>query len=73
MKKYKTKNTRIKELVRKRGISQAILAEQVGMNTKFISDKVNMRGNLSLNNAMTIAKYLGCSIEDLYEWEEDKS
>lgn len=72
MKRYKVKRCRLKEILHSLDITQIQLAEDLGYSKTFINDKVRLRGTLRVDIAMTIAKYLGCSIEDLYEWEEEE-
>lgn len=72
MKKYKAVRSRLKEILNSKDISQIELAEHLGMTRSFITDKATMRGTLNINNAMTISKFLNCSIEELYEWDEEE-
>lgn len=71
MKRYKVKRCRIRELLHEKKKRQVDLVNDLGYSKGFISDKVMLRGTLRIDIAMTIAKYLGCSIEELYEWEEE--
>lgn len=71
MKRYKVKRCRLKELLNEKKKRQVDLVNDIGYSKSFINDKVRLRGTLRVDIAMTIAKYLGCSIEDLYEWEEE--
>jgi len=72
MKRYKAKKTRIKELLYKKRMTQAEFAERIGVSAQWLSDKINMRGTMTINSSMMIAKALNCHIEDLYEWEEEE-
>lgn len=71
MKRYKVKRCGIRELLEEKKKRQIDLVNDLGYSKSFINDKVRLRGTLRIDIAMTIAKYLGCSIEDLYEWEEE--
>lgn len=51
------------------GINQKQLAERVNLSPQMISHYIFMRKVMSLEVAKSISVVLGCSIEDLYEWE----
>lgn len=72
MKKYKAIRCRIKELLYKKRVSQQEFADSIGVSKTWLNDKANLRGTMTLNTAMSISKALGCSMEDLYEWEEEQ-
>ena len=57
-------------LLKKAKISQYAFADKVGMSESTISQYVNNRRIMSLDNAKTIANELGVHIDDLYEWYE---
>lgn len=71
MKSYKAKSCRIKELLYKKRMSQQEFADRIGVTKQWLNDKCQMRGTMTINLAMTVSKALGCSIEELYEWEEE--
>lgn len=70
MKRYKVKRCRLKEIIHEKKKRQVDLVNDLGYSKTYINDKIRLRGTIRIDHAMTIAKYLGCSIEDLYEWEE---
>ncbi|WP_445671713.1 helix-turn-helix domain-containing protein [Paenibacillus sp. FSL R7-0210] len=50
------------------GKTQQWLIEVTGINKSQISDYATSRRYMSLGSAMTIAKAIGCHIEDLYDF-----
>ncbi|QHZ45857.1 helix-turn-helix transcriptional regulator [Bacillus swezeyi] len=67
---FKVGKCRIPELCSKRGIDQTQLAAKVGLTKQHITDYVSLRNKPSIERAYNLAKILGCSIEELYEWSE---
>ncbi|MEC1870373.1 helix-turn-helix transcriptional regulator [Bacillus paralicheniformis] len=65
---FKVGKCRIPELCSNRGIDQTQLAAKVGLTKQQITDYVSLRNKPSIERAYNLAKILGCSIEDLYEW-----
>ncbi|MEH7246520.1 helix-turn-helix transcriptional regulator [Neobacillus niacini] len=55
------------------GMTQIQLAAKINKDPKWISDKANNRGMLSIKNAKLIADAVGCHIDDLYEWHFRRS
>jgi DNA-binding XRE family transcriptional regulator len=51
------------------GINQKQLAERVDLSPQMISHFIAKRKTMSLEVAKSISIIVGCSIEDLYEWE----
>ncbi|MGG3920434.1 helix-turn-helix transcriptional regulator [Geobacillus thermodenitrificans] len=72
MYQYRATRCRIKEILKEKRMSQMELALKINFSKQQISDIVNGRYVLGLNNAMTIAKALNVNIEDLYEWEKEE-
>lgn len=64
---------RIAELRKKRRIPQAELAEAVEVTRQTIISLENGRYNASLLLAHKLARYFGCTIEDIFLFEEDAS
>lgn len=56
------------KLLKERGMSQKDLADKIHMNPRQINAYINNRRIMTLNAAITIAKAIDCTIEDLYEW-----
>ena len=66
-------NNRISELRKERRISQAELADAVEVTRQTIISLENGRYNASLVLAYKIARYFGCSIEEVFLFEEEES
>ncbi len=64
--------TKIHEYRKKLGLQQAELAELVGVRRETIGNLENGKYNPSLKLAMDIAKVFGCSVEEVFEFEEDE-
>ncbi|OAJ75129.1 hypothetical protein AYJ08_05795 [Brevibacillus sp. SKDU10] len=60
----------LKQRLKSVRMTQRDLASRAGMPEQQISDYVNGRIKMSLDNARTLSHILQCSIEDLYEWEQ---
>lgn len=58
--------TRIHEYRKEKGISQAELAELVGVRRETVGKLENGMYNPSLKLAMDIAKVFGCTVEELF-------
>lgn len=63
--------TKIHELRRAKKVSQAELAEAVGIRRETLSLLENGKYNPSLLLAMRIAKYFNKPVEEVFEFEED--
>jgi DNA-binding XRE family transcriptional regulator len=50
-------------------MSQIDLSEKIHMNPRQINAYIKNRKFMSLTTAKTIANAIGCTIDDLYEWE----
>lgn len=55
------------------GMTQKQLSERVNLSPQMISHYIFNRKVMSLENAMSIASVLNCSIEDLYLWEYERN
>ena len=62
---------RIKELRKRKGITQDDLAKAVSVTRQTIISLENGKYNASLLLAHKLAKYFGVSIEDIFIFEED--
>jgi len=62
--------TRLREYRAKKGMTQDALASAVGVRRETIVHLENGRYNPSLKLAFTIAKSLGASIEELFDFVE---
>lgn len=61
---------RIPELLRRIGQNQVWLALEVGATESRISEICHLKEyNISIRRAKRISDALGCSIDDLFEWE----
>jgi transcriptional regulator with XRE-family HTH domain len=67
MASYRLGRCLLSDLLDRRKMTQQQLAERVGMSKQQINNYISGRTNMSLANAMAIAKALGCHVEDLYE------
>ena len=63
--------TKIQELRKANKISQAELADEMGVTRQTIISLEKGRYNASLELAFTIARYFGKTIEDVFRVEED--
>lgn len=63
--------TRMHEFRKEKKISQAELADLVGVRRETIGKLENGKYNPSLKLAMDIAKVFGASVEDVFRFEED--
>lgn len=59
------------EIRKRKGITQKQIANAVGTTPQFISKLEIGSSNPSLKKAFQIAKFLECSVEELYELEEN--
>ena len=59
----------VRDILLRRGRTQADLADRIGMPASQISEYVTGKHEMSLRIAKLIASELGCTIDDLYEWE----
>ena len=63
--------TKIRELRKANKISQAELADEMGVTRKTIISLEKGRYNASLELAFKIARYFGKTIEEVFIFEED--
>lgn len=63
----KKEETKLKKILREKGISQVFLAREIGMNIKTLNAIINGRINLSLETANKICRTLNINIIDLIE------
>ena len=63
--------TKIQELRKANKISQAELADEMGVTRQTIISLENGRYNASLELAFKIARYFGKAIEEVFIFEED--
>ena len=62
--------TRIRELRARDRLSQGELALRVGVRRETVGNLENGRYNPSLKLAMDIAKVFGCTVEEVFHFEE---
>ena len=63
-------HTRIRELRARDRLSQEELAQRVGVRRETIGNLENGRYNPSLKLAMDIAHVFGCTVEDIFFFED---
>lgn len=61
----------IPDLLFRKGLIQRDLATHLEVTEQFISGVVNLRSNLSVLQMRKVSKFLNCTMEDLYEWNDD--
>jgi len=61
----------LRQILKKRRLTQRWLADIVDMPETQISDYINNRTKMGYATAATIAFALGVHAEELYEWEKD--
>ena len=64
--------TRIQELRKERGISQEMLANELGVTRQTVISLEKERYTASLELAFKIARYFGKRIEEVFIYKEDK-
>ena len=64
--------TRIQELRKERGISQEMLANELGVTRQTVISLEKERYTASLELAFKIARYFGKSIEEVFIYKEDQ-
>ena len=62
--------TRIRELRARDGLTQGDLAQRVGVRRETISNLEAGRYNPSLKLAMDIAKVFGCTVEEIFTFQD---
>lgn len=68
----KALGTRIRSLRRERDITQSVLAEKCGLSNNFIALLERGRGAPSIETLEKLARALGVSIADLFEFAEPR-
>ncbi|GLG01195.1 hypothetical protein Alches_12340 [Alicyclobacillus hesperidum subsp. aegles] len=64
--------TRLKKLLKERGLKQGWVAEQTGISLGAMSAIVNGKSDPTLRSARAIARVLGVSIEELWPEEDER-
>jgi putative transcriptional regulator len=64
--------TRLKQIMRERGLKQAWVAQQAGISPAQLSLLANGKGEPTLRTARAISRVLGVSIEELWPAEDNK-
>ena len=57
--------TKLKRILREKGIKQTFVADKMGVNVRKINDYVNGRTSLKLDVAITIANILNIDVKEL--------
>lgn len=71
MKKYRIKKSMLRQILASRGTSHNDFADQLGISKSSFSRYVNLHRKMEIEIAYTIAKKLGVSMEELYEWDDE--
>jgi plasmid maintenance system antidote protein VapI len=58
----------LRKALRRYGMRQQDLAERLNMSAAQISRYSNGKQGMTLDTAVSIARAIGCHVEDLYEW-----
>jgi transcriptional regulator with XRE-family HTH domain len=70
---YEVGKCRLRILLKERKITQNEFATMMGMSKQQINDYISGHtATMSLKTAKNIAHVLGCSIEELYEWNRSR-
>lgn len=70
MQRLPVKRCCIPELLERKGQLQVDLAVHLGVSEAFVSQVINLKANLSVPMMRKTAKYLHCTMDDLYEWND---
>ena len=62
----------INERIKDTGLKKMYIAEQMGVNKDTLTNWINGRSMIKLDQAVKLARLLNCNVDDLYIWEEDK-
>lgn len=62
--------SRLKDVLKERGLKQSWVAEQMGIAPTIISRWANDRGKLSVEKLFELARVIGCKVDDLYDWKD---
>lgn len=62
----------INERIKETGLKKMYIAEQMGVNKDTLTNWINGRSMIKLDQAVKLARLLNCNVDDLYIWEEDK-
>lgn len=60
----------LKQLLKKKGLTQRELASRLNVNESQVSEWVNDIKVMTLLTAVNVARVLNCTVEELYEWHE---
>lgn len=62
--------SRLKEVLNERGLKQKWVAEKMNLPPTVISRWANNRGYPSVEKLFLMAKIIGCTVDELYEWKD---
>ncbi|NMF00045.1 helix-turn-helix domain-containing protein [Aneurinibacillus aneurinilyticus] len=66
--KVKAGKCLLRKVLRRYGMRQQDLADRLNMSTAQVSRYSNGKQGMTLDTAVSIARAIGCRVEDLYEW-----
>lgn len=62
----------INERIKETGLKKMYIAEQMGVNKDTLTNWINGRSMIKLDQAVKLARLLNCNVDDLYIWEKDE-
>lgn len=68
---FSARRSLLKPLLDRAGMSQSELARRTGISREMIVKYIAMRSPMPMDKAKVISSVLGCTMEDLYEWDEE--
>ena len=66
--KYRRGKCLLRDLLRKRGLTQTVIVDRTGYDKSIVSKYVNGSRRMGFDTAKTIAVAINSTIDDLYEW-----
>ncbi|WP_404470628.1 helix-turn-helix transcriptional regulator [Sutcliffiella horikoshii] len=63
---------KLKEWIVKNGRKQADIAREMGLTDQQLSNWVTGRSVPPLKRAVQVADILGCSVNDIWSWDDDE-
>ncbi|MEC0694930.1 helix-turn-helix domain-containing protein [Bacillus atrophaeus] len=68
---YRVLKCRLGDVLKEYDMTISDIAENTNLSERRLNDYVNgIKTTMTMNVAMTVAKTIGCHIEDLFVWED---